>query len=370
MDFRKKIRFYEISKDIFVGVSIAFLTFLSLVFFPPKSIGNLLPVSYALITGTIAYIGIQQALFLSKDKERLYLKKKTLDYLIESVEKLYNKPSIDIVLKKMYEDCIKAWIRERIRVLTFYLSLLYYFDLVVLILFIAVPLSNNVEYLSELEIDLIIYNVTIFKSKLPIIIFYIALGLIFSILYTHINIVKEIENVTFPKKGKGQIWIKNINRNVYDKPQKEFNYDASGKDELNIQVSFKGKVSNGFFDTKVYFVDNKYVYYPDRNTFLSDFYLTSPQVLVLTELPIETGIIQGKRCFENTVSTLTFELIYTSDNKQIGHLLKNNIITRLEISLYEDPIFLPSDKPRGGRIEQEPFRDRFKIDTVIVNLKY
>ena len=369
MDYRTKFSIIELLKNIFGGFFIGFLYIIFGVYYSSELNTDLVRISGSLATGTIAFIGLQQTLFLSKQQTRLHIKKRTLESFIDRVRKWKEQLNLDSVLKKMYDDAIKAWIRESIKIFDISKSF-FYFYLITFFLFVMTPLISGSSNLKDISGNILNMG----YMDLPVFVFYSGLSLLTVLLLIHMAFIRQIEKVSIPKKGSGNLWVRRINNTNFLQKDREINYDITGHDEIQILVSFSGNITNGFFDTKVEFSDNSYVFVPDRNTFLSDFIFTRDQFhrpkLGLMELPFETGIIQGKRCLDNTTSTLHFSLKSCKDNKKIGFFLKNIKIKRLIIGIFEDPIFLPSDRPRGTRIEAEPIRDRYQIDQIVVNLYY
>ena len=65
------------------------ILFLSIMVLYPLSSLNIIPISDVLIAGTIAFIGFQQALFLSREQtERQYQRKLSLEKAIKKVNEL------------------------------------------------------------------------------------------------------------------------------------------------------------------------------------------------------------------------------------------------------------------------------------------
>lgn len=339
--------------------------------FPLEDPDSLSPLSRALVTGVIALIGLQQSLFFSRDQMRLHVKKRTLSSFVERASDWARRPELDETLIGMYERAIYLWTRDMYEV-DISTNILYLY-LIDFLTFVVAFVSSHSPELSRIKIAFF----SIGTLWLPIVTFYIGLSLLIVLLFTHIGILRYSRSVLIPKKGKGEVWIRRINQRSFLERQETLEYDVGEEESLEISVSFSGKTTNGFFDARVEFSDGNYVYAPDRNTFLSNFRFGRDQyerpILMLEELPFETGVVQGKCSFENTRSVLTFRLRPTPQNdREVSYFLDESTrVERLVVSLFEDPAFLPSDRPRGTRWDpREPTRDRYRLDTVTIDLHY
>jgi len=365
---KRRTEIITIVVDLVLGLLLGLAVICFGTAFPPSAPGDFAPISNALATGIITLVGLTQAFFLSREQARLQVKKRTLESFIERVEHWRQRPNTERVLGRMYERAVKSWTREILRIdISF--NILYVL-LAAFLIFIMVSLSSSSPQLSVIELDIL----SVGKMSLPIFFFYAGLSLLILLLYTHILIVGRLRRITIPKKGRGELWIRSVNDVEFRQRQDEIEYDATGVPEIVLRVSFSGYTTHGFLDTRVEFENGTQVFVPDRNTFMCDFWNVPRIVLNSRDLAFETGVIQGKCCFDNTQSLLTFPLEQASrDYRELGFWTgrEGYRVRRLYVGIYEDPLFLPSDRPRGtGRRISDPTRDRYKLDEVTVNLQY
>lgn len=365
----QKIRLYW--KKILFFVILSFVLILVGAQFTPETPYSLSPLSRALVTGVIALIGLQQSLFFGTQRMRLHTKKRTLNSFIERVTGWRQELGLDRTLSRMYERAIHAWTQEMVRV-DIPPEILYFYLIDFLMFIIAVIVSYSPE-LSKVEIA-VLYSGKLWLSTVT---FYVSLSFLIVLMSTHIEKLRFSTQVLIPKKGEGELWVRRINDTNFAERQDEIHFLVREDDALEIVVAYEGKATNGFFDTRVEFSNHTYVYVPDRNTFLCSFRFGWTRdhrpIMMLEELPFETGIIQGRCSFDDTQSTLVFGMRPNPRNNQdIGFFLNGEVRpVRLVIGIYEDPAFLPSVIPRGTQRDlEEPTRDRYRLDTVTVNLRY
>jgi hypothetical protein len=297
-------------------------------------------------SGTLAYVGIIQVLFLNPAREKMYQRREALKRCLDRIEEWIEKSSNDEQKKNLaslYERSKKHWqtVHTNLVGITYSKIILGFASFA---FFISSSLSSF-----------------LFETKIPIIFsmnfLFLGLFFLFSLIWTHSQTLKTVEKLypIDPEIGKGNIWIKKINDKEYYPPDHEdITYDIKDENELEIHLAFKGNIENGFFDIKLNLSDRDYIYYPDPNTYLSYFsypLINGKRTSVRVYREYDTGVINGSCTYEDTQTIMKVPI--KDQHKKINDKKMYSIppevtVTDIEVGIYEDPLFIPIERARGA----------------------
>lgn len=166
----------------------------------------------------------------------------------------------------------------------------------------------------------------------------VAIILLSILFYAHLKAIRVL-NIIYPPLGKGEVLIHRINNEVYEDGKREVRYKVpKNVKEIQVEVSFQGKLTNGFFDSLIYLTNRDFFYCPDRLTYYNDFYLEK----VKDELRLtlynfyDTGIIQGKWDNKNLRLIFKFPIRIGGKYGDVGIPLD---VRKIIIGVYEDPTY-------------------------------
>jgi len=168
----------------------------------------------------------------------------------------------------------------------------------------------------------------------------------------------SVFRLLFPPEGRATLRIHEVNGQPYTGARLAL---PSATNYVDVDVSFEGSVTNGFIDTRVIFDTGEYLYYPDPDSYLSPFTYRG-RTLVLNPI-YDTGLIQGKWDNTDTCRTLRF---YVKKDPASPYPFLGQTVAKLEVGLYEDPLFYPSFEPRGG-LAEKPERIRLQVDAKTIS---
>jgi len=360
MDFEKRAQIIDALKLslvlavialIVVALSNASMWFVSATVQPM----NMMSVSGALAAGTITFVGIVHTLLLREENRRVVVKRVFLSNCIKRIRDWKSK-EVESQIKSMYDEAEKSWIRELVRtklVSTYQL----YMDFTPFFLFIAaiigwlwLPILDTKEYI-----------------LLTLGAFYSGVGIFAWNIYRHIANLKQVQSVSSPRRGGGEIWIRKINGTVFPQGLKTIIAQVANAQEIVIELAFSGKITNGFFGA---FLKGQRLakWAPDAATYFADFsYPNGIQLTIDSEFDI--GIIQGTRKFDDTISIVNLPLnLAFSPGKGVAPI--HDKVKEIEIGVYEDPIHLPTDRPRRAKLTPINFlAERFCLDKVLLRIE-
>lgn len=327
--------------------------------------GHLLTtLSATIASGTLAYVGIIQVLFLDPARIKTYQRREALKICLDQIEKWIKKSSDDEQnknLTSLYERSKISWKKAENNLVGLrYANIIFGF-----ISFAFLISSSLLSFLSETIISII------FSMH------FLFLGLFFllSLIWTHSKILKTVESLypIDPKPRKGNIWIKKINDKYYS-PGQYITYDIKDENELEIHLAFEGNITNGFFDIKLNLSNDSYIYYPDSNTYFSYFeYPPNRGRIGVAVVPeYDTGVINGPCTYEDTQTIMMVPIKHQDkqiENTKIYLIPPKVKVTDIEAGIYEDPLFIPIEKPRGaGGMTWTPEEKRNTISRKIIKL--
>ena len=202
-----------------------------------------------------------------------------------------------------------------------------------------------------------IYRIIMFPSAMCLLIFFFV---------SHFRAINMISKL-YPISGKGEILIHSINNKKYVKGKRKVCYKVSKNTrEIRVKVSFQGKLTNGFFDFKIFLNDGNFFFYPDRITYFNDFHIAKIQnkyQLILDNI-FDTGVIQGKWSHKDLQIIFKFPI---RERSSYNNVKISSNVKKIIIGVYEDPVYTLSFKTG---IPQRSEEVRLLVTSACIKLEY
>lgn len=301
-------------------------------------------VCISLAVGVITYLSIMQRLILEPSRERRFIRLYSLRAYVSRIELFKsNRGNYSDVLwkenkkvaERIYDETIEHWNKlEEVlsKELFVFKPRCFVMGLIVFGLYLA---------------SAFIFPFKVQDYPIQIITFLLAISIFVLLLYFHIEALK-MSTKLYPSVGKGKVLIESINDQIYHKGKDEVCYEVlDNAPEIRVKVSFQGKLTNGFFDSRIFLEDGTYFFSPNRITYFNDFIIREHEGkprLVLTHI-FDTGVIQGEWSSKNLCLIFNFPI---KIGGKYDHARIPSGVQKIVIGVYEDPAYTLTPTVRGG----------------------
>jgi hypothetical protein len=317
-----------------------------------------------LAAGSITFASIVHSLLFRDEARKIYLKRTYLKNCLLRLRDWRTKRESSTILVGLYDDTERRWAEDLVKIrpitnFTLIADFLPFLFFVASILLWMLYGANSIYVVFLASLTMLYSGIAVFIWEI----------------YGHIHSLKQVESITVASEGEGELWVQKIGQESFEKGMKTITHKVTNTKIAEVTVSFKGKITNGFFDCLLVGEKNFKQWFPDESTYFADY--SYPDGLQLTvDSKFAIGVIQGKRCFENTVVTLRIPLelsLFLMPKESLNFRQEYRITERVKeiaIGVYENPVNFAQSGPERSKlipIDNDAERHCLGIVTVKIN---